>query len=238
MTSSPPKPLTPAAQAFRRKHPTVARLIERIVMWPYKRRIRRAEGPRLKALEETIETVRAQHTKFCDHGLADTIAVSNAALYVLLFDRDFSVLKAFFLVAESDWEKQFVGRQMAVMLYEGVQDIPNLFGKRLRAILAEYNISEQRRLELDAATSRLATFRQEHADRLKELRNVLGAHRDKDVLAQLRIVDTLDPLDISRIGVQFWEPLRELTPVLSAIMLEIGSMRMLLRQMVKRHAKK
>ena len=64
---------------------------------------------------------------------------------MLLFDRDFSVLKSFFLASENDWEKQFVGRQMAVMLYEGVQDIPNLFGKRLRAILVEYNISEQRR---------------------------------------------------------------------------------------------
>ena len=51
-------------------------------------------------------------------------------------------------------------------------------------------------------------------------------------------MDTLDPIEIYEISVQFWEPLRELTPVLAAIMLEIGSMRMLLRQMVKRHAKK
>jgi hypothetical protein len=161
MTPSLPKPLTPAAHEFRRRHPSAARLIERLVMWPYKRRIQRAERPRLKVLEETIQSMRTQHAKFCEHGLVDTIAVSNAALYVLLFDRDFSVLKAFFLAAENDWEKQFVGRQMAVMLYEGVQDVSNLFGKRLRAILVEYNISEQRRLELDAATSQLAKFRHE-----------------------------------------------------------------------------
>jgi hypothetical protein len=158
MTPSPRKPLKPAAQEFKRKHPSAARLIERLVTWRYKRRIQRSERPRLRVLEETIHTVRAQHAKFCDHGFADTIAVSNAALYVLLFDRDFSVLKAFFLASENDWEKQFVGRQMAVMLYEGVQDIPNLVGERLRAIFVEYNISEQRRLELDAATSRLARF--------------------------------------------------------------------------------
>ena len=237
MTTTSLKPLTPAAQKFRRKLPRVARLIERVVMWPCKRRIRRSERVRLKVLEQTIQTVREQHKKFCDHNLADNIAVSNAALYVLLFDRDFSALKAFFLAAENDWEKQFVGRQMAVMVYEGVQDIPNLFGKRLRAILMEYNISEERRDELNAATSRLARFKDEYAERLKDIRLAMGAHRDKDVMAQLRIVDTLDPMEIYGLSVKFWEPLRDLAPVLTAVMLEIGSMRMLLKQVAKGHSK-
>jgi len=165
-------------------------------MWPYTRRIHHTERVRLKVLEQTIKIVWEQHEKFCDHNLVDTTAVSNAALYVLLFDRDFSVLKAFFLAAESDWERQFVSRQMAVVVYEGVQDIPNLFGKRLRSILSEYNIPEERRLELGAATSQLARFKDEYAQGLKDIRLVMGAHRAKDVMAQLRIVDTLDPMDI------------------------------------------
>src|SRR5476649_1390220 len=66
----PRKPLKPAAQEFKRKHPSAARLIERLVMWRYKPRIQRSERPRLRVLEETIQTVRAQHAKFCEHGFA------------------------------------------------------------------------------------------------------------------------------------------------------------------------
>lgn len=121
----------------------------------------------------------------------------NNSLYVLLFDRDFSALKGLFIAANDDWNRQFVGWQMAVMLYEGIQDLSKLFGHEFRQMLNDIGVSHQHRATLDAVRSRLAGFRRTHADRLKELRNVMAAHRDRDAMTQLRIVDNLHPLEVS-----------------------------------------
>lgn len=50
------------------------------------------------------------------HRFPDFRAIYNVALYVLLFDRDFSVLKVQMLQAEDQWSRKCVARQMAVAL--------------------------------------------------------------------------------------------------------------------------
>lgn len=205
-------------------------------MWPYRRRIRRDERTRLAALESAIQTCRTQHAKFVSHGLNDTAAVFNASLYVLLFDRDFSSLKDFFLGADNDWDRKMAGRQMAVMLYEGVDDLSKLFGKQFRTILANNDVSEEHRRNLDELRSRLATFRHAHSERLLELRSVVGAHRDLDAMAQLRIVDELHPLEVYETSVDFYAVIRDLAPVLAGIVGELGTVRSILRQMANRPA--
>jgi hypothetical protein len=227
--------LSPAAQEFKRRHPEAARLLERVVMWPYRRRIRRQERARLQALESTIHTCRTQHKKFQSWGLTDTAAVFNASLYVLLFDRDFSSLKDFFLGADNDWDRKMVGRQMAVMLYGGAKDLTDeLLDQKFRMILANNDISEKTRTDLDAVRSRLTTFRKTHAKRLNELRNVMAAHRDKDALAQLRMVDELHPMEVYETSVEFWAVIRDLTPVLTNVLAELGTMPKILKQMARR----
>src|SRR2546429_9746905 len=111
---------------------------------------------------------------------------------------------------------------MAVMLYEGVQDLSKLFGNEFRKMLANNGISQEHRAALDGVRSRLAMFRHTHANRLKELRNVMAAHRDKDAMAQLQVVDNLHPLEVYETSVEFWSVVRDLTPVLTAIILELG----------------
>ena len=123
------------AKQFARDHPRLARAIERIVMFPYRLRIRRKEWGRAALLEQTIANLRSEYERAQQRGYVDRALVLNVALYALLFDRDFASLKEFFLSANNDWDRRFVGRQMAVMLYEGTQDLPQVLDKA-RALAA------------------------------------------------------------------------------------------------------
>jgi len=49
------------AEQFARAHPRLARTIERIILFPYRVRIRRKEHQRIVVLERTIATLRSEH---------------------------------------------------------------------------------------------------------------------------------------------------------------------------------
>jgi len=157
--------------------------------------------------------------------------VLNAGLYALLFDRDFAALKEFFLVANSDWDRRFVARQMAVMLYEGTQDLPVLIGKDFRAMMRRLEFADNRTNEVNQIRDKLARFKCVYSERLKELRNVMAAHRERDVTLQLRLLDSLDRFEIYATAVAFYAIVRELTSVLTNITNDMGQLHRLLKQL-------
>lgn len=218
------------AEEFARDHPRLARTIERIVLFPYRVRTRKKERERITVLEQTIASLRSEHKRAQERGYVDRELVLNVALYSLLFDRDFASLKEFFLSANSDWDRRFLGRQMAVMLYEGTQELPFLIGKDFRAMLTRLEVSDALMGDINRIRGRLADFKRKHAGRLKEVRNSMAAHRDRDVVLQLKLLDGLDRFEVYRTSVEFYEIIRDLTPALTKMMTEMGTLRLLLKQ--------
>jgi hypothetical protein len=51
-------------------------------------------------------------------------------------------------------------------------------------------------------------FKQEHSSFLNGIRKNVGAHREKDALAQLEVLEALDHMAVYRLGAKFSEPLR------------------------------
>lgn len=66
----------------------------------------RQERRRAKVLEGTSDTVRSNYESANRQGLADFKLVYNTALYLLLFDRDFSVLKLQMFEADGIWARR------------------------------------------------------------------------------------------------------------------------------------
>jgi len=157
--------------------------------------------------------------------------VLNAGLYSLLFDRDFAALKEFFLAANNDWDRRFVARQMAVMLYEGTQDLPALIGKDFRDMMKRLEFADNRTKEVSQIRTKLAAFKRVHSERLKELRNVIAAHRARDVTLQLRLLDSLDKFEVYRTAVEFYAIVGELASVLTNITNDMRDLRRLLKQL-------
>ena len=133
--------------------------------------------------------------------------------------------------ANSDRDRRFVARQMAVMLYEGTQDVPVLIGKEFRGMMKRLEFADNRTNEVNQIRNKLAGFKRVHSERLKELRNVMAAHRDRDVTLQLRLLGGLDKFEVYKTAVEFYTIVGELAPVLTNIANDMGQLHRVLKQL-------
>ena len=93
------------------------------------------EPKRIRQLEKTISVIRREYDRADKKGMPHYRNIYNVGLYVLVLEHDFAVLKHDALFSIWDWRKKYVARQLAVLLYEASNDLPNLLGKEFRGSL-------------------------------------------------------------------------------------------------------
>jgi hypothetical protein len=116
------------------------------------------EQARLPRLDEAIATSRKELLRARDMGLEDRERVFNVGLYILLMDRDFAVVKLQMATFDK-WKLRFSARQMAVIIYEVVDDLSGMLGKPLRQSFQTLGISEDDRRTLEDIGRALNQFR-------------------------------------------------------------------------------
>lgn len=188
------------------------------------------ESKRIKQLEKTIATIRAQNKNAKDKKMEHYRRIYNVSLYLLIFEYDIAILRNDALFSVRKWKKGFVARQMAILLYEASQDIPILLGKELRESLGEIGLTKDELTEFNTVTKALNIFKNEHQDILKKLRNFAGAHRDKDAAMQLEIIEEVDILDVMELAGNFYEVIRKLVPFMIKMIQKMGGWRVLIKR--------
>ena len=146
-----------------------------------------------------MEVTRRIYDKAGNLGLENYRRIYNVSLYVLLLNYDLFSLSSDMVNAKDLRRRKFVARQMAVLLYEAVDDLPVLLGGDFRDALIAIGVEPRVFSELNAITKQLAQFRRDHASALNEIRNLAGAHRDHNAGAQLVLLDTIDPLHVYKL---------------------------------------
>lgn len=189
------------------------------------------ERKRVKQLESTIETIRAQYTAAGERGLENFQRVHNVGLYLLVFEYDMAILRNDALFSVRRWKKSFVARQMAVTVYEASHDVPHLLGREFRASLEEIGITEKEWVQFNALSKDFHAFGATHRKILKKLRNYVGAHRDNDAALQLSIIEDVDLLEIMELAGDFYEVTRKFFPFLIAVVNRMGDWQVVLRNM-------
>jgi hypothetical protein len=157
--------------------------------------------------------------------------IYNAGLYVLVFEYDIAILKNDALFAIRAWKKNFVARQLAVILYEVAHDLPELLGKDFRVSLKTLPLTDADWETFNGIMKLINKFKTEHRDLLNELRNFVGAHRDKDAGKQLEIIEKVDLLKMLELSGQFYVAVRELVPFLTKLTLSLADWRLILKHM-------
>lgn len=145
--------------------------------------------------------------------------IHNATLFVLLLDQDFHWLRTQMLRALDEPERMFVGRQIAVLLFEASEDLPVVFGGGYRKALTAVQFDKHVLPELDAITKRVGKFRREHQDALKQVRTLVGAHRDHDALLQLETLERIQPLSLMEQAAELYVSIHSLTDLLVKVTL-------------------
>jgi len=165
----------------------------RIIAWNRVSHLVR-EKKRIAVLEETIKSVRNGYERAKKSDMPHFQRVYNAGLYVLVFEYDIAILKNDALFAIRAWKRNFVARQLAVILYEAAHDLPELLGKEFRVSLNTFPLTDADWETFNGIMKLISKFKNEHRDLLNELRNFVGAHRDKDAGKQLQIIGKADLL--------------------------------------------
>lgn len=208
-------------------------LLLRLLLIPGRIKHRWKNRKRLTVTGELIATLKKQCRDAQQHRFKNHAAVYNGALFVVLLEQDLSAYSAALYYANTRWHQQFAARGMAVLLYEGAKDIPAVLGKKYREALRDLGLGDSWLQALNSCIAGFNNFKQDHAGFLNDIRNYVGAHREKNALAQLEVLESLDHMEVYRLGAKFSVPLRSLLDFQIALMQYVKHPAILVREAVK-----
>ena len=174
--------------------------------WKFRRNLKKSHP----ASENLIATLRARCEEAKRADSKTYLGLYNTGLFIALLNRDMVTYDESIFFARSEWHRQFHARNLAVLLYETAEDLPQMLGKQYRSWLTDIGLDQNWLDSLGAITTKLAQFKSNHSAFLKDVRNYVGAHREHDSLAQINVLDSLNYLDIYRLAGDLFVPIREL----------------------------
>ena len=207
-------------------------VLERIVGLPYRIQFRLRNRGRQKLQTDTLALLRGLFEKSESLGLQNSRRIHNVALYALLLDQDLWQFNCDMVLATSDRRRSFVARHLTVLLYEGADDLPALLGKDYRESLRRINVPGDWMDGLNQISRGFNAFRNKRQAALSTIRNAVAAHRAHDVKKQLDLLDSLRPIEITKLAAQFSEPLNKLVRLQTKLTAHLGGLGVLLQDLV------
>lgn len=165
---------------------------------------------RRKVTTALIMTIKARYDEATRGKVPSYIGIYNVGLFIVLLEQDISAYSEAMFFARSEWHRHFFARGLAVLLFEGSKDVPQLLGKEYRQWLKSLDLGDDWFEKLNEIGSSISQFRKSHSAFLSEIRNLVGAHREKNASKQLDVMDKFNSIDIYKLGVEFSASLRVL----------------------------
>lgn len=212
----------------------VRRIITWVVMAPKRARFSWTHRAHLDASDKVVVSVRKLCARSREMGMENLACVHNASLFVLLLDQDFHWLRTQMMQALDEPERMFVARQIALLLFEASEDLPQVFGRDYREALAALHFGQKVLPELDAIMKGVNKFKREHAAALKQIRTLVVAHREQDALVQLEALEGVRPLSLMELAAEFYVSLRSLTDLLVKVTLMTADIGVFARDYLKK----
>lgn len=198
------------------------------------RAITRKERRRIPHLEAAIQTLQQEQIKARERGLVHAERIYNVGLYILLVDRDFSVLKVEMVSTFEMWRLRFASRQMALLLYEVCDDLTKLLGKKFRDSLTALKINEAEMQKFNQLCKQLNELKKtNHQFLYHDLRNLVVAHRTQDSIEFLKAIEALDPMKVFKLGGDFFEIIHLLIDFITGTMLHMGKPQIAMKQLLE-----
>jgi len=119
-------------------------------------------------------------------------------LFVTVANYDILILARNLRYGRLKWEKNLYSRVTALTVEEIIEDIRQLSGNEFREIVKGF-IGDGLIPELNSQMKLLTKMQKQNEVILKDIRNVTIAHRDKDALKQLAIIEKIDPFKFEKL---------------------------------------
>lgn len=113
-------------------------------------------------------------------------------MYLVIMSVDLTVLNFRLFLEHDDIVKNVYSRQLVLIIYELLDDFPDLFGKCLRNIAGKLPKGNQHFTQLKALATTIRTIRKRHETDFYAIRNIVVAHRDMNGGRQLETLQRID----------------------------------------------
>ena len=129
------------------------------------------------------------------------VELYDLALVISLVDQDISAFSECMVSAPSLWHRQFHARYLAILLCDAAERLPGLLGNGLKCV-RDLDIGAHWTKDLGAIRSLIVKFKSDNYESLKQIRNNVGAHRHREALSQITLMESLDPDQVHAMAAQ------------------------------------
>jgi len=126
-----------------------------------------------------------------NNGWKDMEYIWNVGGFILTTSLDLKISGEGIVFSNEYGKKEYYIKNSCVIIYEFLEDIEQLLGKKFIDILTRFKISQDLMNELREKKKVLSNIKKEHNRSLKNIRKIIGAHRDHNFLLQLETNNNL-----------------------------------------------
>jgi hypothetical protein len=142
-----------------------------------------------------------EHAEF--NNFNDNKLIWNIAGFINIISYDLKIIARDLTFAQTEWQKRHYARHACLIIYESIDSLFQLLGKDFRDLTQmRLNIIELEEM-LTEIREDLKLFKTNYSKKLYEIRNVAVAHRNNEVLKQVRIIKQINWNDTIQMISQF-----------------------------------
>ena len=121
--------------------------------------------------------------------------IYNISGFVNLISYDLKIISRDLTFSKKQWQKRLYARQAYLTIYESMDDLLELCGKKLRNEINTLKDSEDLLTRLKDVIGKLNIFKSEHQSTLSGIRHNAIGHREHDMLKQLNYISSINWID-------------------------------------------
>lgn len=191
--------------------------------------LRRKMNKKLNTLEQLIITLETERARAATNGALNFVRITDASLFITLLTYDISVLRADHITQFRESRKNFYSRQLCLLIYEALEDLPSVLGKEFRQAVRNISNDEILINGLNLCTRKLSDLQKTYAVELKEIRIFAAAHREHNALSQLVVIRKVDDDKIGKIAAEVDAVLHEIVTWMIEITKLMGDFSVILK---------
>lgn len=170
-----------------------------------------------KTQAETLKVILKAKTHADFNKMESNQIFWNAAGFINMSSYDLKVIVKEMTFATDEWTKRYFARQTSHLIYELTNDLFEILGKDFKVRIEKLTDNDNLKASLINIRTKLNSFKADTFDKLKEIRNVSSAHRDKDFITQLRLIDSINWIETISIATRFDNIMNDLGAVIQKI---------------------
>jgi uncharacterized protein (DUF1810 family) len=183
-----------------------------------------------KAINNAIETTVREYRKIDESLFPATKQFFNIGLFFLLAERDIQALKADAFSHPNDTRRNIALRTLILTIYEW--DMGKVTGRKMNFIYETTGLSDASKSQIVSALKELKKARKVIETQFSETRHNTIAHREKEAIKQYEIISDLDVMKFSTALTMFYKATDALLKAIVVAMLEVGSTKNLIHQVI------